>query len=247
MTEQTQGVQANFDNKIDVKETLFKFRASSTKVFNDEGDPVMVPELDKEGKETGKEVQKVDVRASREIKLNIPVLSVEGVVEVFEKGGRGLEFLMEVVHDVFLDRARDILAEDENMTADNFPFDQLTWEAIANLPKEVRRGAANIAKEDWDNFATAYQNFMTSVGLKKEAVSRQASVFKQKLRPIATRKDVLPQFALLLNIFLQKCPQAGEYTEVIEYLQKANKKYMEAEAKSASDLYGLDALAKLAA
>ena len=230
-------VNANFDNKIDVKDMLFKFRASSTKQVNESGDPI----LDEAGK------QVVVEKPSREVKLAIKVPSVEGLVEIFEAGGRGLEFLMEVVAEVISDRARDILADDETLTADNFPADQLTWDAIANLPKEVRRGATQIAKEDWDTFSDSYTGFMVSIGIKKEAVVRQASVFKQKLRPIATRKDVLPQFALLLNIFLQKSPNAGDHMEVIEYLQKANKKYMEAEAKSASDMYGLDALAKLAA
>ncbi len=229
-------IVVNYDQNLETKEVIFKVRASSSKDTDDDGNV----KLDEKGEEI------VLKKAAREMKLAFRVPSIQGIVSILEKGGKGLEFLLEVVQEVVQDRAESLFRDNDGITAENFPFEELDWDTIAALPKEVRRESQALSKEDWESFTKEYNSFMVSLGIPKEQVSRQSAVFKQKLRPVATRKDILPQFALLLNIFAQKYPSAENHSGVIEYLVKANKKLMETKEKDPADVFGLGALESLA-
>ena len=111
----TTNVQANFDNTVDKVAVKFNFRR-----VKDEA--------------TGLESKRPSVE------IELPLLSVEGIIAAFQAGGKQLDLIVEAVRDVQIARAREIINEKEDITADNFPYAELLWETIANLPKAERRG-----------------------------------------------------------------------------------------------------------
>jgi len=192
-------VQAKFDNKVDVQEVNFSFR----KVTDEK---------------TGIEYKRPTI--------TLPILkpSVEGLVAIFEAGGKGLDLLLEVAADAVVSRARELLNENENMTAEDFPYDELTWDKIANLPKSERRGGG-IPKETWEEFIKDYIAVMPGLtGKPVEKVENAARNFGNKFAAIKTNKKVLSLLVDQLGIYTNGAANAEQYLECINFLtEKADK------------------------
>lgn len=192
-------VQAKFDNTVDVQEVNFSFR----KVTDEK---------------TGLE--------SKRPTITLPVLkpSVEGLVKIFENGGKGLELLLEAAADVVISRAREIINENEEITAENFPYEELTWEKIANLPKAERRGGG-ISKETWEEFIKDYVAVMPALtGKTVEKVENASRNFANKFAAVKTNKKVLQLLVDQLGIYVEGAPNAEQYVECINFLtEKADK------------------------
>ena len=192
-------VEAKFDNKVDVQEVNFSFR----KVTDDN---------------TGVESKRPTIT------LPIPKPSVEGLVAILENGGKGLELLLEAAADVVISRAREIINENENMTADDFPYESLTWEVISNLPKAERRGGG-IPKEVWEDFIKDYTAVMPALtGKTEEKVENAARNFANKFAAVKTNKKVLSLLVDQLGIYATGAANAEQYVECINFLtEKADK------------------------
>lgn len=202
-------IKANFNNMVDVKETSFFFR----KVKNEVKDP-----------ETGK-VNVVETKRPTVV-LPIPVPSVEGIVAILEAGGKQLDLLLEAVGAVVIDQARDIVNEKEDINAENFPFDRMAWEFIANLPKAERRGGG-ISKELWDDFEKDYIEIMPGLtGKKQEAVEMAAKIFKTKFAGATTNKPVLKLLEQQLTIYASNTTQGETLLPCIEFLQNKLEKLL---------------------
>jgi len=201
-----QRIIANYDNKVQVKEVKFNFRT--------------VKEVDSEGKPTGVETKRPTVQ------LALPVPSVEGLVAIFEKGGKELDLLLEATANIVLDRARDIVNENEEISQDNFPLDQVTWESIANMPVTTRRGAG-IPKEVWEDFSADYVEVMPAVtGKSKEQQEKVAVILRAKLQPVKTNKKVLKVITERLDLYVNTSPNAEQYMECVKFLQQKADTFM---------------------
>lgn len=196
---QTTDVQANFNPNIDYNDVVFRFRK-----VKDEA--------------TGVESKRPN------LELKIPVLSVEGIIGVLKTGGKGLDLLREAVADVITSRARELVSENENVTAESFPFAELSWETIANLPKTERRGAG-IAEEQWKAFAADYVAVMPQfTGKTVEQVTNAAKIFLNKFNQVKTNKKVIQKLQDQLGIYVESAPNAEQYTDCVEFLSgKATK------------------------
>lgn len=202
-------IKANFNNLVDIKETNFFFR----KVKNTVKDP-----------ETGKENVVETKRPT--VTLPVPTPSVEGIVAILEAGGKQLDLLLEAVAGVVVEQAREYINEHEEANADNFPYDNLSWEKIANLPKAERRGGG-ISKELWDDFETDYVEIMPALtGKKKEAVEMAAKVFKTKFQGAQTNKPVLKLLQGQLAIYAENTTQGETLLPCIEFLQNKLEKLL---------------------
>lgn len=193
-------VQAKFDNKVDVQEVKFSFRT----VKDDK---------------TGIEFKRPTLI------LPIPKPSIEGIVAILEGGdAKQQELLLEAVADVVISRARDLVNEKEDITAEDFPYSQLTWEAIAALPKAERRGGG-IPKEVWEDFIKDYITVMPSLtGKTADKVENAARNFANKFAAIKTNKKVLSLLVDQLGIYTNGSPNAEQYLECIKFLtEKADK------------------------
>ena len=202
-------IKANFNNEVDVKETSFFFR----KVKNEVKDPA-----------TGA-VSVVETKRPTVV-LPIPVPSVEGIMSILATGGKQLDLLLEAVASVVIEQAREIVNEKEDVNADNFPFDRMGWDFIANLPKAERRGGG-ISKELWDDFEKDYQEIMPALtGKKQDAVNNAARIFKAKFQGAQTNKPVLKVLQDQLGIYATNTTQGETLLPCIEFLQNKLEKLL---------------------
>jgi len=190
-------VAANFDNTVDKVAVKFNFRKVVTK---DEA--------------TG-----VEVETKRPtVELELPLITVEGLVKALEAGGKQLDLVLEAVRDVQINRARELVNEKEDISADNFPYAQLSWEAISNLPKAERRGGG-IPKEQWEDFAKDYVAIMPGVtGKKPEQIANASKILLNKFQQVKTNKPVLALLKEQLGIYANSSPNAEQYSDCISFL-----------------------------
>lgn len=193
-------IKAKFNNLVDVMTAKFFFKQKPDTEDKDSG--VVIPGTK---------------RAT--VELELPYLSVEGIVEILTGDGKEkeLELLREAVNDVITAAARTIVNEDEEISSENFPYDKVTWSAIANMPKAERRGGG-ISKELWEAFAADYIEVMPALtGKKVEQLQRATKVFLSKFSQIKTDKPVLKLLKDQLTIYASS-PKADEYAECINFL-----------------------------
>lgn len=188
-----ESIKVNYDFKVTTKPVNFNFKKSVDKI-------------------TGIETIR------KPVQLAIPYPSVEGVVNILETGGKGLELLMEAIEGVVNSAARDLLYEDEKLNAATFPVEKISWEAIANLPKAQRRGGG-IPKETWESFAQDYVEVMPAItGKTLEQVANAAKILMNKLQQVRTNEPVLNLLVEQLAIYAENSPNIEEYQDCVAFL-----------------------------
>ena len=186
-------VSVEFDNTVDKVSTKFNFRK-----VKDEA--------------TGVETKRATVE------LDLPLLTVEGVVAAMKSGGKQLELVIEACRQFQLDRAREIVNDTVDISAANFPWKELTWEAIANLPKAERRGGG-IPKETWEDFSKDYVAVMPTVtGKSAEQIANAAKILLNKFQQAKTNKPVLALLKEQLGIYANSSPNAEQFSDCISFL-----------------------------
>jgi hypothetical protein len=187
-------IVARFNNLVDVKEFKFSFKTDKETSFK-----------------------------RPTVELALPVLSVEGIVDILQNGEerpKELELLLEVLSDAIYAQARTIVNDDEKISQDNFPLDKVNWAFIANMPKAERRGGG-IAKETWDEFSADYLAVMPqATGKSAEQVGLAAKLMVKRFADVKTQKPVIQKLLDQLGIYATNSPNAEQYTEVIEFLTK---------------------------
>lgn len=200
-------VSANFDNKVDIVDVTFSFRKTKDQA-------------------TGIETKRPSVE------LKVPYPSIEGIAEIYNAGDKQLALLRECVNDVINSRIRYLLSEDENLSQENFPFDKVTWEAIANLPKSERKGAA-IAKELWEEFSKDYISVMPSLnGKSVEQCTNHTIIYMKKFAQCKTDKKILNVLSTQLDLYTASAPNAESFGELLMFLKDKIKTYMAAETEA---------------
>lgn len=193
-------IVANFDKTIDPKDFKFHF---------------------KKDKELGNKRESIE--------LKLPTPSVEGIIAIIEKGGKGLDLLLGAAADVIVSQARNILNDNEEMKADSFPFEQCTWEFIANLPDAEKRGRG-IPKETWEEFAADYTAVMPGLTNKKvEQVALAAKLLVTKYNNVKTNKPVIKLLMEQLALYSTGSPNAEQYQDCIKFLQEKGEALLKAD------------------
>ena len=151
------------------------------------------------------------------IEMDLPVPSV---VSILNAGGKALALLEEAVLDTIYTRARELFSEDTGRVLDaaNFPYDKLDWDTIANLPVSEKRGGG-IAKETWDNFYDDYVEVMVAVtGREKARITKAADIFKARLQPVRSRKEVITALRGFLQTWFEATANKEEFVDVYKFL-----------------------------
>lgn len=186
-------IKANFNNLVDVNETSFHFRKVKDK-------------------DTGIETKRATVT------IPVPAPSVEGIIEILQAGGKGLELLQEAVRSIVIEQAREYINDTTDVTVDSFPYKNLAWDFIANLPKAERRGGG-IPKELWEDFSADYTEIMPGLtGKAKANVENAAKVFVSKFLNARTNKPVLRVLEDQLTIYTNNTTKGEQLAPVIEWL-----------------------------
>lgn len=190
-------VNPTFDNTVDAKD--FKFRFKKDNLGNQ--------------------------RAT--VELRGPVPSVEGIVSILEKGGKGLELLQDAMYDVVRGALGSFVADNESASQDNIPWEKFSWDAIANAPREDRR---SIPEETWKSFAEDYLKVMPGVtGKSPEAVANATTVYLKKFTLVKSNKPILQKLKEQLSLYVEHSPKAEEFSDVLEVLLKKADTYLKAD------------------
>lgn len=202
---QGQEIVANTNPNVEKVETKFSFRKVVTK---DEA--------------TGVETE--NKRPTLEVTLEL--ISAQGIVQALRTGGKELDLVVEACRAIQLNRAREIINDDEKITSDNFPLDQLQWSVIANLPQAERRGGG-ISKETWEDFAKDYITVMPSItGKTEEQIKNATKIYLNKFQQCKTVKPILKALKEQLGIYLNNSANAETYSECVEFLVNKADKYL---------------------
>lgn len=171
------------------------------------------------------------------VELLLPVPSVEGIVGILEGGDeKQLSLLLDAVAAVIDDQARSIVQDKEDISQDNFPFDQLGWEYIANLPKAERRGGG-ISKETWDEFAKDYIAVMpAATGKNADQVALAAKLLTGKFNAVKTNKPVIKALQGQLGIYTTVSPNVETFTACVEFLNNKAEALINADETAFLDL-----------
>lgn len=196
--EQT-AIVANVDNKIDTKEMVFRFKKD--KLGNKRPD----------------------------VKLEVAVPSVEGVVDILTRGDvKEVELLLDSLYATIRSAAASIVSDDENVTPDNFPYDKVTWTAVANQPKEDRR-SNTISDEAWESFCKDYIEVMPGItGKSVDFVTNATVVYRKKFAPWKTDKRTITKLKEQLGLFMET-KQAEDHAEILELLIRRADAYLAAD------------------
>ena len=206
----TPAINANFDKMVDFKEMKFGFRTIKDA-------------------ETGVETKR------ETIEVKIPVPSIEGLIAIFEAGGKSLDLLQQAVQEVIASAIKDRLSDDSSITSVNFPYADFTWEAIANQPESERKGRG-ISKEVWEDFIKDYIVVMPGLtGKEQKFIEKQAAILAQKLQPLKNHENkdkMLPKFKELLTVYVSGSASAEQFIECVEFINKKIDTFLNSEKDS---------------
>lgn len=152
---------------------------------------------------------------------DVPVPNENYIIEILEKGpvarNKELKLLLEVMAGTVRSAAAAIVSDDEKITADNFPMEKVSWEAIANQERAER---ATISQETWEAFAKEYLEIMPALTNKTpEQLGNAIQVYLKKFAIIKTNKKVLEKLKEQLTIFVENTKNGEDFADIIELLQ----------------------------
>lgn len=160
------------------------------------------------------------------VELNLPVPTISGVVEILRAGGKELELLNDALYGVIKSVASEIVAENANVSQDNFPLAQVLWSAIANMSKVER---VIIAQEQWDGFAADYLAVMPGLtGKTADQVGLATQIYLKKFAMVKTNKPILGKLKEQLALYMET-PNAENFQDVMELLLRRVDAYLSAE------------------
>ncbi len=160
------------------------------------------------------------------VELNLPVPTISGIVDILKAGGKELELLNDAIYGVIKSVASEIVAENVNISQDNFPVAQVLWSAIANMPKAER---ATIPQEQWDGFAADYLAVMPGLtGKTAEQVGLATQIYLKKFAMVKTNKPILGKLKEQLALYVET-PNAENFSDVLELLLRRVDAYLSAE------------------
>lgn len=183
------------------------------------------------------------------VDVKLPVLNFDGVVQILQMYAQTVgnlesedqklraeavswkkqyDLLFSSVQGVYESAIKDFLGDNSNITSENFPYREFTWEQIANQPESERRGRG-IAKEVWDDFIKSYMTIMPGItGKPQSNIDKQAAILAQKLNPLKNHEDkekILPNFKNALTLYMNNAGNDAEtYASCVQFLiEKADK------------------------
>lgn len=164
------------------------------------------------------------------VKIEPKVPSVDGVVDILSRGDeKEIELLMDAIYGTIRSAAASIIGDDENITSENFPYDKVTWAAIASQPKEDRR-SSTISEEAWNDFCNSYISYMPGATSKsEEAVTNATLVYRKKFAPWKSDKKTLEKLKGQLALYIEGCPDAEQHQEILDMLLRRVDVYLAAD------------------
>lgn len=169
-------------------------------------------------------------RPNLELEASVP--NLEGIIEIIQNGGKGLELLQEVVADTIRNSVAGWVADTdpEKATQALFPLAAHTWEAIANQDKKDRR-SVTISDESWTAFGQDYVAVMKRVQPSKtdEMLANAVKVFLAKFAMFKGDKNTLNKMKGQLAIYIENTESGEDHAEILELLTRRLENYLAAD------------------
>lgn len=193
-----------------LQERQFKFR--KVKEIIEVPDPANPGETKKETKESKR----------APVTLVLPLPTFPGVVSgLYEP--KQLAYILDLLADQVMAAAREQIDDEDKPVNNQEDLDlrKLTLEYLANLPKAERTGGG-ISDTQWTGWAADYISVMPGITGKplKPAIESSCELFTKKMAPVKGRKDVLGKLKSYINIYITKAPNAGDFTDVCDYIDR---------------------------
>lgn len=161
------------------------------------------------------------------LKLQVQVPTDEGILAIIQNGGKQLELLRDVIRETMEGQARlrindlkEKLKPEEELKAEQVNVSDITWDAIANMPKTDRR-SLGLSQEDWDSFFADYRAIMPKVtGKDADRIEKHVQLFSKKFQPCRNDKKALSILKDVLTLWAANTSTMEENAEVYEYLSK---------------------------
>lgn len=152
------------------------------------------------------------------IKLTVPLLTINGLVDIINAGDKELELLLEVANDLIIERGRSVLTDANYDSSVVTPL-TVEWKTIANLPKAERTGGG-IPKETWEAFSKDYIEVIVKAvpGLTTEQAVGASKHFLNKFAAIKTNKQVISKLKDRLDAWFASTPNAEQFIGAYEAL-----------------------------
>jgi len=162
------------------------------------------------------------------VTFQAPILTPEGIANILTTGdAKQWNLLEEALYEKVRSVAAGFVGE-ESFDLDKFDITQLTWQAIANMPKEDRRSSA-ISEETWAGFVADYISVMPALTGKTQDQAKNATdVYVRKMVPVKTNKKLLAKLKEQLALYASQ-PSAENFTDILDLLLKRCDTYMAAD------------------
>lgn len=164
------------------------------------------------------------------VTINARVLTLDGLVDVLNRGDeKEVALVMDQVNQAFRDVLAEKVGDDESFDQAKYDGLNLTWAAIANMPKEDRR-VSSIPKEVWDAFVADYMAIMPALTkTSAEANTIACDIYVKKMAPARSNKPVLERLKMRLALYIENSQKAEEFQEILEVLLRRIETYLKAE------------------
>jgi hypothetical protein len=164
------------------------------------------------------------------VTLQAKMLTRDGLIDIINRGDeKEIALVMDQVNLAFRDVLAEKVGDDESFDQAKYEGLNLSWAAIANMPKEDRR-VSSIAKEVWDAFVADYMAIMP--GLTKTSVEANTiacDIYVKKMAPARSNKPVLERLKMRLALYIENSQKAEEFQEILEVLLRRIEAYLKAE------------------
>jgi hypothetical protein len=160
------------------------------------------------------------------IKVDIEVPTVHGIADIINSGNvKQIELLLAAVADTVRSQAVSLIADDETVTADNFPHAKCTWEFISALTK-AERETSKVSDEQLNSFLETYLEVMTRIGARNRTqLTNAAAIMAKRLTLVKFNKDALGKLQAQLSIFAEQ-QEAEQHVEALSFLLKRIDTYL---------------------
>jgi hypothetical protein len=170
----------------------------------------------------------------------LPLITPGGLEYILQEDSKGLEYLLEVVHQVQIAAARELIEEISDASDETFDYSKVLWSSLtADAAKSGR--SSGVTKELLDEFEQDYIAVMPeATGITVEQAKKGAAALKGKFNHPQVRAN-----KELIARLLQRLAEYAQHTTkehlavVIEYLHKKGNELLAVTVEDVADSLGI--------
>ena len=165
-------------------------------------------------------------------KTAIPQLTLNGLVDIVNKGGAALTYVLSILNDDIYAAARNLVTESD-FNPETYPVEKLSIEQLATVVRESARNG--ISQERWAAFKEDFIAVITAnTPIKPEQVKLAAGYLATKCAAIKLNPAYLAKVQTRLATYIEHAENPD--TEIVEKLASLISQYLEAAADPESML-----------